>query len=622
LVKSYAPTDHPLNYKNYVPDTLRNRIKNALNAKQFNLEGNELTQIRKNLVLEEIFSLLDDFDKKTQSYWNWYKLFTEGDTSENYLREKSINTNFLLELVFSNDLLPQLKYKTDFAKLFFGSAGTGQNLNEKFIINDNPSLSTLLTMKFVVSRWSENDFKALSQKSGKPTEVEITPQSLKQAKEAVINRINKYIKSRGYLANEFTRYGVEYSQKDILPEFDFASAMFDFAAELEYFDQLDEKMVSKIEISQNFNNIKKLFGIEGVNLLKKLKKGGLFSTKTMETIIAFIQPKFQGLSFDWSFVNPYLQSDLATDYERNLLGLYSNFFSKAGAYANQRGLSLFMPKADGTLNQYDQEKWNDERVKGYGVVFHLCQFLGFDPLFFKPLDKGIFKKGGWIRHHFRDWILRKTSSKVSDSLLTDRDKHNAYEQYSEGFIVALMNSIIEVIQLGKDEVTPTDLEASLKKHMTKYLSDQGGTTPEGNSVGALVKKVLDIWKDKGDAKFKDHLDILNKRRTTYISKKTGKFDYSLFLEGEYDMDSESRFVRNARDFHTLLRSDLISSSARNLYVTKYDFDYMQRIFPAAGSTQSRITDWIFIFSTVRSNNFEVDWVNNLDLLSEYNSFYF
>lgn len=78
------------------------------------------------------------------------------------------------------------------------------------------------------------------------------------------------------------------------------------------------------------------------------------------------------------------------------------------------------------------------------------------------------------------------------------------------------------------------------------------------------------------------------------------------------MGADSRFVRNARDFHTLLRNDEISGSARDLYVTSHDFDYMQRIFPAAGSTQAQITDWIFIFSTVPSRDLTIEWVNYLE----------
>ena len=70
-----------------------------------------------------------------------------------------------------------------------------------------------------------------------------------------------------------------------------------------------------------------------------------------------------------------------TDYDYKHLTLYSNLLSKAGNYANQRGLTLFAPDGTDILNQYDQEKWEDERVKGYNVVFHLCQFWGLTRCF-------------------------------------------------------------------------------------------------------------------------------------------------------------------------------------------------------------------------------------------------
>jgi len=588
-------------------DTLKEKIREGLDAKQIDLKENKLTQAKKDLILGEIFPLIDDFDKKTQSYWNWFKLFTEGDDSEKFIREKHINTDFLLELVFSNNLLPQLQYKSDLIRLFFGD----EKDSIRLLSHDNPNLASLLTMKFFVSRWSENDFEAFSQRVRFRTEIEVTPQSLKQAKRVIINKIDEYIKSRGYIADEFTRYGVKYSQKDILPEFNFVNAMFDFANELEYFNQLNEKMISKIEITQSFRNIKRLFGI-GVELLNNLRKGLFFSPETVEKIMSSVQRKLQeDFGYLYMLSDDSFQDGLITDYEYQLLDLYSNFLSKAGGYANQRGLNLFAPDEASILNRYDLEKWTDERVKGYGVVFHLCQFLGFDPLFFEPLDKGIFKNGKFARQHFRDWIYRKSSSRVSDTLLTDRGKHPSYEQYSEGFIVALMNGLIEAIQLKKEKVTPADLENSLKIHMTKYLSDQGGTTLEGNSIGELVNKVWGIWNQNGQDKFKEMLDELNKRRTKYIDKK-GIFRYDVFLEKEYDMDSESRFVKNARDFHTLLRNNQISGSARDLYVTQHDFDYMQRIFPESGSTQSRITDWIFIFSTLPSRNINIEWVDYLE----------
>ncbi|MBA7484894.1 hypothetical protein ES707_20425 [subsurface metagenome] len=238
LIKAHTPADHPRNRdKIYVLDTLKERIQEALDAKQFDLEGNELTQDKKEIILGEIFSLIDDFDKKTQSYWNWYKLFTEGDSD--YIRKKTLNSEFLLELVFSNNLLSQIQYKQDLEKLFWGDIFRG-SLDAKLLNHDSPTLSTLLTMKFVVSRWSESDFEALSRKFSYKTVVDVTPQDLKQAKNVIINKINEYIKSRGYIADEFTRYGIKYTQKDILPEFNFVNSLFDFATELEYFTQFSD----------------------------------------------------------------------------------------------------------------------------------------------------------------------------------------------------------------------------------------------------------------------------------------------------------------------------------------------------------------------------------------------
>jgi len=277
-------------------------------------------------------------------------------------------------------------------------------------------------------------------------------------------------------------------------------------------------------------------------------------------------------------------------------------------YASREGLDLFVPETNSILNTYDRDKFYDERVMGYHVVFHLCQFLGFDPLFFEPLPKDIFKEGNWIRQHFRDSEIRKRSSCVSDVLLTDRTKHPTYEQYSEGFIVAIMNSLIEAIKLNKDKITPTDLKSMLEKHMEKYLVQSEGTTPEGNSAGELVDEVWNRWIAKGQGEFLKQLSKLNYRRKYYLKNK----EFSKFLEIEYTMDSESRFVRNAKDFHILLRNDEITGGTRDLYATQQDFDYMEIIFPSAGSTQARITDWVFIFSAQSSTSIMVDYVKWLE----------
>ncbi len=174
-----------------------------------------------------------------------------------------------------------------------------------------------------------------------------------------------------------------------------------------------------------------------------------------------------------------------------------------------------------------------------------------------------------------------------------------------------MNSLLEAIQLKKDEISPADLKDSLKKHMEKYLNDNSGPTPEGNTVGELVDEVWSRWTRNGREfnRFKAQLSELNKRRKNYQQTK----NYLGLLEIEYGMDSNSRFVKNAKDFHILLRNNGISGAARDLYIVKQDFDYMEKIFPISGGrSQTKITDWVYIFSTDYSRSLEIDWIKYLE----------
>ena len=351
----------------------------------------------------------------------------------------------------------------------------------------------------------------------------------------------------------------------------------------------------------------RFFEIESIKLTAHYKEGKFFSPKSIETIMAAIQKKFQE-DFGYLYLVPEA-SDTLTEHENYLFGLYSNLLAELSSYINQRGLNLFASDSDSIRNQYDLKKFYDERVIGYDVVFHLTQFLGFDPLFFEPLKEEIFTNGQWVRHHFREWLLRKASTSVSDILLTDSEKHKTYEQYSEGFIVAIMNSLIEVINMKKEALTETDLKQALEKYMGKYLNDMDGTTKEGNSIGALVDKVLSIWKSNGQAKFIEHLQELIDRRKNYLV--TGEYDKFLLIE--YGMGPDSRFVRNAKDFHILLKNPEISQSIKDLYATQQDFDYMERILPIPGRiTQARITDFVLLYSTHTSGQIQIEYVKWLE----------
>jgi len=463
-------------------------------------------------------------------------------------------------------------------------------------------------MKLFISKWRVEDFRALSEKSTYDSQIAITTQELKYAKESLIQQIDQFIMSRGFVPDRFVRYSLIYTQEDILPDYKLINKLFNFVTEYEHLGEFGTKLIKDIKVQQNFQNLKRFFGIEKVEILKYLRQGRFLSPDSIETIVSSIQQKFQeDFSYLYSLPKDILQDGLLTEKEDYLRNLYSNILAEISSYSSQRGLRLFEPTSSEILNQYDQEKWEDERVKGYHVVFHLCQFLGFDPLFFEPLSKDIFLRGQWARHHFRDWIYRKTSNRVSDILLTDNSKHNTYEQFSEGFIVAVMNSIIEVISMRKDDISELDLRQALEKNMRKYLSNNGGTTPEGNSIGELVDEVWKIWTKKGQGDFASNLKELKDRRNAYFKSN----NYAEFLKIEYDMDANSRFVKNAREFQVLLLSEEVSGATRDLYVTSKELEYMKRIV-SGGSVQTSLTNFIFTFNVETSHFIQLEFMKWLE----------
>jgi hypothetical protein len=395
----------------------------------------------------------------------------------------------------------------------------------------------------------------------------------------------------------------------LIPEFNLVVAAYNFITEREYFDQIKTNPISKIKLISSLLKTEQELGV-GTSLTEKLALGGVFWSESIESMIISVDKSFKE---DFGYLTLLSEEDLRdgviTENQQELLDLYSEFLDEIADYCNLRGLDLFSDKSSQHLNQYDLSKWNNERVVGYQVTFHLSQFLGFDPLFFKPLDKSIFRNGKFVRHHFRDNFFRKASYRVSDTLLTDKFNHGAYEEYSEGFIASLMNSLIENIQSSKVIVSSVDLRNSLTKFMKKYLDQNGGHTLEGDTVKDLVEEVWNIWTQDGVVEFENHLSKLNEIRAKYVSK-DGNFDYPAFLNGEYGMDSNSRFVKNARDFQMMLTSDKISGSMRDLYALPQDINYMQLIFPKSHGTRPRIT---FIFNAVKtSQNIQLDWINYLE----------
>ena len=97
------------------------------------------------------------------------------------------------------------------------------------------------------------------------------------------------------------------------------------------------------------------------------------------------------------------------------------------------------------MKYYDRKYWKKETTKAYHVIYHLCKYLGFDPMTFTPLDDNIFKggekAGGWARHHFLALMFRKMSSHANDIVLTSDTLH--HKEY-EGFLKNNLENILKL----------------------------------------------------------------------------------------------------------------------------------------------------------------------------------
>ncbi|MBD3195581.1 MAG: hypothetical protein GF317_11025 [Candidatus Lokiarchaeota archaeon] len=292
-------------------------------------------------------------------------------------------------------------------------------------------------------------------------------------------------------------------------------------------------------------------------------------------------------------------------------------------FARETGKYLSFSKAMPPLtNNYDKVRWLDDRVKAYHIIYGLCEFLGFDPLLFGALETDIIP-GRYRRHHFRDSNIRKVSSNVRDLILTDSWNHYEYEQYNERFMVAVLNSIKNVIyDASITEISPADMLNSLRKNMGHYFLKNAehvdgvykvnpfiekgrNTKSEFLTAGQLVEEVWIRWNDREPLQaqldptdptetrtlplstptefLKDNLKVFNKRRKDYLL--TGKFDY--FLKKEYSMGPDSEYVKHAQELDSMIRGKEIPNHHGILY---RDSGANRLIKHALESTPRRLTD--------------------------------
>ena len=159
-------------------------------------------------------------------------------------------------------------------------------------------------------------------------------------------------------------------------------------------------------------------------------------------------------------------------------------------------------------NDYDLIYWDKPEVISYHIIYHLCKYLGFDPLTFTSLNDSIFstKNGkGFFRFHFMALPFRKMSSHVWDILLTSENRESAYNKVfhsmsprvAEAFFKGILNAL-ETIVKQKDkngeliEVNHNLIIDSLKKNF-----------------GSMIGEPLRYWKQRS---MDLSMEVINKRK--------------------------------------------------------------------------------------------------------------
>jgi len=109
-------------------------------------------------------------------------------------------------------------------------------------------------------------------------------------------------------------------------------------------------------------------------------------------------------------------------------------------------------------NEYDEIYWYEKEVISFHIIYHLCKYLGFDPLTFTPLNDIIFfpkNEIRFFRFHFLALPYRKMSSHVRDIILTSDNLVSLYNttfesmgpSVAEAFFQGILDTLMDLVSL-------------------------------------------------------------------------------------------------------------------------------------------------------------------------------
>jgi len=550
------------------------------------LTGNILTQKVDN-IMEKINEIVQPYRDLSLSYHNSEERLLGG------LRVGA-KTDLFNDIVHSGDRqLELISTRTELSSLLFGSGTYIKDFVKRNTFDKKISPGTLMRMKFFVTKWQTSDFEGLQ------IPIRISNYGLQVLKSSVIENIDNWIKSNPYkgdlrqanlyIAETFTKHGQSYSKEDLYPDFKLANNLIFAAMErnfIEYKKKNPGISITEVPVSAWSPSLPKLE--KELNTVRHLYKsltstsGGprFWSESSLQAVLQVLSKWHKDEFGERGIGLTYLgREENKITYNRedpevqDLLYYYHAAIKSIYSYAQLRNIDLNSPttanialgeslksKNELVMNQYDIQYWDKDTTKAFHIIYHLCRYLGFDPMTFTPLDDNIFKggekAGGYRRHHFLALMFRKMSSHVDDIVLTSDDFHiSEYEGLlrkegldAEIFIKQLMKSLVELIEM-KDQ-NGNFLKIN-EHHMREVLYKNFGEIKG--------EKVLEKWKGQKD--FVDSLRKFNSRR-----------QYA--LKGEYEQFLKLRY-KNA---YSAYYKKVIGPTYTKILATQSNLDFLTMIY--------------------------------------------
>ena len=375
----------------------------------------------KDTLVNQIEPLINEYINKIQSYTQGQDLL-EGITN-------CPRKDLIADIIACSSVLQTLQHKTPLSNLLFGDR---DYLTHVFFddIKFRPKPVTLFSMRLRISQWTTTMFK-----NEHLTIDEYTLEKLKRDALSTIEIFMVDYEGDPFISHRRPKSGRLYSRGALEQKFRFVYACWAAAAVYTNNPTISSRAASQV------------FKLGDLN--RPLSRGADFNAESLKKILLILNNMAAEESVN---IVPMMEAIPIPLSEK--LDIYNIALEELSKYKEMAGIHFIKHKARAF---YDRVHWFEEATKCYHITTSMEKYLGFDWLFFVPLDDDIFKERGFRRHHFRDDPDRKMSLYVSDLFLTTQSMMNMWESLTEAESITIMDAARKLISIEKD-ITKSDID--------------------------------------------------------------------------------------------------------------------------------------------------------------------